>query len=184
MEIALVVFAFLFFLAGLAGSIIPAVPGPPISYLGLWMLKWSGKADYSYTFLIVWAGVTIIVMVMDNFLPAIMTKKFGGSKKAVIGSVIGLIAGMFFAPIGLLAGPFFGAFVGELIHSNAEARRVRKENPDNSEPDAVSITARNEKALFAAFGAFLAFILGTGAKLIICGLMIFFSVRAVFSGAL
>jgi len=180
MEIAFLILAFIFLLAGLIGSIIPAIPGPPISYFGLWLLKWSGKADFSYTFLIVWAGITLIVMLMDNFLPAIMTKKFGGSKKAVIGSVIGLIAGMFFAPIGLLAGPFFGAFVGELIHSNIEAKRARKENPDNPEPDAVNINIRNEKALFAALGAFLAFILGTGAKLIIVALMIFFSVRAVF----
>ena len=103
MEIALVILAFIFLLAGLIGSIIPAVPGPPIGYLGLWLLKWSGKAEFSYTFLIIWAGITIIVMVADNFLPAIMTKKFGGSKKAVIGSVIGLLVGMFFAPIGLLA---------------------------------------------------------------------------------
>jgi len=180
MEIALVILAFIFLLAGFIGSIIPAVPGPPIGYLGLWLLKWSRKADFSYTFLIIWAGITIIVMVADNFLPAIMTKKFGGSKKAVIGSVIGLVVGMFFAPIGLLAGPFFGAFVGELIHSKTEAIRIRKENPDNPEPETINITARNEKALFAAFGAFLAFILGTGAKLIIGGLMIFFSVRAVF----
>jgi len=180
MEIALVILAFIFLLAGLIGSIIPAVPGPPISYLGLWLLRWSGKADFSYTFLIIWAAITIIVMVADNLLPAIMTKKFGGSKKAVIGSVIGLIVGMFFAPIGLLAGPFFGAFVGELIHSKTEAIRIRKENPDDSEPETINITARNEKALFAALGAFLAFILGTGAKLIIGGLMILFSIRAMF----
>jgi uncharacterized protein YqgC (DUF456 family) len=97
---------------------------------------------------------------MDNVLPALLTKKFGGSRLAVIGSILGLVLGIiFFPPIGLIAGPFLGALAGELIHSRSY----------------------NIKALKVALGAFLAFILGTGAKLIISLLMIYYAVMAMIT---
>jgi uncharacterized protein YqgC (DUF456 family) len=174
MEIVLVVLAFLFLLAGLIGSVVPALPGPPLSYAGLLLLKWSGHADFSVTFLLVWAAITVAVTIMDNFLPALMTKRFGGSRLAVIGSVAGLIAGMiFFAPVGLIAGPFLGALAGELINN-----RVKREKVENNDPETTDV-ARNNNALKVAFGAFLAFILGTGAKLITGSLMIYYAVKAV-----
>lgn len=169
MEIALIIIAFIFLIVGLLGSVIPALPGPPISYIGLLLLQWSGRGSFNPVFLWVWAGITVIVVLADNFLPAWMTKKFGGSKIAVTGSVLGLIIGMiFFAPIGLLVGPFAGALAGELISNAIKARRKK-------EPD-----APKTKPLKVALGAFLAFILGTGAKLIICSLMIYYAVKAVF----
>jgi len=94
-----------------------------------------------------------------------MTKRFGGSGMAVIGSVVGLVAGIFlFPPIGLLIGPFLGALTGELINNNL----------------ANNAKGGHLKALKVAFGAFLAFIVGTGAKLIVGSLMIYYAVRAVF----
>ena len=172
MEIFLTVAAFLLLLAGLVGSIVPALPGPPLSYAGLLLLHFGGNGGFSPTFLWVWAGITIAVTVMDNFLPAWMTKRFGGSRIAVIGSVLGLLAGMFFAPIGLLAGPFLGALAGELINNRVQAGR---DKAAGAELDA----AGNTKALKVAFGAFLAFIVGTGAKLIIGSIMIYYAVKAV-----
>jgi hypothetical protein len=170
MEIILIVLAFLFLLAGLVGSIVPAIPGPPLSFIGLLLLQWSGRADFSIVFLVVWAVITVAITVIDNILPAWMTKKFGGSRLAVIGSVLGLIAGMiFFAPIGILLGPFLGALTGEMINNAIQ----NKHNQDNN--------IGNAKALKAALGAFLAFILGTGAKLIIGAMMIYYAVRALFS---
>jgi uncharacterized protein YqgC (DUF456 family) len=174
MEIILAVLAFLFLLAGLLGSVVPAIPGPPLSYAGLLILKWSGYANFSVTFLLVWAAITIAVTIMDNFLPALMTKRFGGSRLAVIGSVLGLIAGtIFFAPAGLIAGPFLGALAGELINNS-----VRRKKIENSVPE-TDVVAHNNNALKVALGAFLAFILGTGAKLITGSLMIYYAVRAV-----
>jgi uncharacterized protein YqgC (DUF456 family) len=174
MEIVLVVLAFLFLLAGLLGSVVPALPGPPLSYAGLLLLQWSGYGGFSIAFLLVWAAITIAVTIMDNFLPALMTKRFGGSRLAVIGSVLGLIAGMiFFAPAGLIAGPFLGALAGELINN-----RIRRNKVNNADPDTAAV-AHNNNALKVAFGAFLAFILGTGAKLIIGSLMIYYAVKAV-----
>jgi len=179
MEIVLIVFAFLFLLAGLVGSVVPAVPGPPFSFIGLLLLQWSKHGNFSPAFLWVWAGITVAVTVMDNFLPALMTKKFGGSRATVIGSVLGLIAGMiFFAPIGLLVGPFAGALVGELINNHIQAKR---NNVNNAGIDSTGDNSGNVRALKAALGAFLAFIVGTGAKLIIGSLMIYYAVKAVFS---
>jgi uncharacterized protein YqgC (DUF456 family) len=178
MEIVLVVVAFLFLLAGLVGSVVPAIPGPPLGYVGLLLLQWSGHGGFSPAFLWLWAGITVVVTVIDNVLPAWMTKRFGGSRMAVIGSILGIIAGMFFVPVGLLVGPFLGALAGELINSRVHARR---KETDITEPAAVDgNSGGGVKALKAAFGAFLAFIVGTGAKLIIGSIMILFAVRAVF----
>jgi len=179
MEIILVVLAFLLLLAGLLGSIVPVIPGPPLGFVGLLLLQWSGHGEFSAAFLWVWAGIAVAITVMDNILPAWMTKRFGGSRMAVIGSVIGLVAGMvFFAPIGLLAGPFLGALAGELLNNRILAGRSAV---GGTKFDTHAKAARNVKALKVAFGAFLAFILGTGAKMIVGFIMIFYAVRAVLS---
>ena len=159
MEIILVIIAFLFLLIGFLGSIIPILPGPPISYIGLLLLQWSGYGNFTSTFLWIWAAITIVVTIGDNFFPAWMTQRFGGSRSAAIGSLLGLVAGMFFLPpFGLIIGSFLGALAGELIHNRSD----------------------KGKALKVALGAFLAFILSTGAKLIISAVMIFYFFQAVF----
>ena len=174
MEIVLAVAAFLFLLVGLLGSVVPALPGPPLSYAGLLLLQWSGYGGFNSAFLWLWAGITIAVSVMDNFLPAWMTKRFGGSRMAVIGSVLGLLAGMFFfAPLGLIIGPFLGALAGELI--NIKVKEINSTALDATDGNSAGAV----KALKAALGAFLAFIVGTGAKLIIGALMIYYAVKAV-----
>ena len=177
MEIILAVAAFLLLLAGIVGSVVPAVPGPPLGYVGLLLLQWSGYGGFSTIFLWVWAGITIAVTVADNLLPALMTKRFGGSRMAVIGSVLGLITGtLFFAPIGLLIGPFVGALAGELINSHVKHKEIN--STELAAADGKS--ADSGKALKAALGAFLAFIVGTGAKLIIGSMMIYYAFKAVF----
>jgi uncharacterized protein YqgC (DUF456 family) len=158
MEIVLVIAAFLFLLTGLLGAVIPILPGPPISFLGLLLLQWSGYGNFSTTFLVVWAVITIVVTIGDNLLPAFMTQKFGGSRSAAIGSLVGLLVGMFFfPPLGLIIGSFLGALAGELIHNRSD----------------------NNKALKVAFGAFLAFIFSTGAKMIISSVMLYYAVKAM-----
>ena len=181
MEIVLIILAFLFLAVGFLGSVVPILPGPPLCCLGLVIINFSKFGSFSTVFLCVWAVITLAVMIMDNFLPAIMTKKFGGSKTAVIGSIIGIFAGMFFfAPIGLIAGPFIGALSGELINNFIQTQRNKRLTA--SETDTIAATdtiSGNTKALKAAFGAFLAFILGTGAKLIISAMMIYYAIKAV-----
>ena len=159
MDILLVILAFLLLLVGLAGSVIPVLPGPPLSYVGLLLLQWSGYGDFSPRFLWIWAAITVVITVVDNFLPAWMTRRFGGSRSATAGSLLGVVAGMFlFPPVGLIVGPFLGALIGELLHDSANS----------------------SKALRVALGSFAAFICGTGAKLIISSIMIFYAVKAMF----
>ena len=157
-DILLVILAFLLLIAGLIGSIVPILPGPTLSYAGLLTLQWSGYGGFSSAFLWLWAAITVIITLADYFLPAFMTRKFGGSRSATIGSILGLLAGFFFfPPVGLIIGPFLGALVGELIHNRTDSA----------------------KAFRVAFGAFLAFIFGTGAKLIISSLMLFYAIKAL-----
>ncbi|MDR2702542.1 MAG: DUF456 domain-containing protein [Spirochaetaceae bacterium] len=164
MNIVLVVFAFLFLIAGLLGSVVPVIPGPPLSYLGLLLLQWSGFGGFSIVFLAAWGVITAAITIMDNFLPAWLTKRFGGSRKAVIGSVLGLILGMiFFAPYGIIIGSFLGALAGELLNN-----KIANNN------------AGFGKALKVAFGAFLAFIVGTGAKLFIGISLLYYAIKAMF----
>ena len=157
MEIILIILAFLCLLIGLLGAVVPAIPGPPLSFAGLLLLQWSGYGGFSSSFLWMWFAIAAAVTIMDNILPALMTKKFGGSRMAIAGSVIGLIAGIFFfPPVGILVGPFLGALVGELIHSG-----------------------KNLHALKVALGAFLAFIVGSGVKLVAGSMMMYYAVKAV-----
>ena len=157
MEIFFVILAFVLLAAGLLGAVLPVLPGPPLSYVGLLVLQWSGRGGFTVSFLALWAVITVVVTLMDYFLPTLMTKQFGGSRYASVGSVIGLIVGIFvFPPFGMIVGPFLGAFSGELINNRADGAR----------------------ALKVALGAFLAFIVGSGAKLIVSALMLFYAVKA------
>jgi uncharacterized protein YqgC (DUF456 family) len=190
MEIVLIILAFLFLWVGLLGSIVPALPGPPLSYVGLLLLQWSGHAGFSSTFLWLWAAITIAVVVIDNILPMWLTKKFGGSRFAVIGSFLGLVIGMFlFPPIGLIVGPFLGALAGELLNNVFVQAKRNEANTTElntiaadtviADSDRADRAADNIRALTAALGAFLAFIFGTGAKLIISSLMIYYAIKTL-----
>ncbi|MCL2233151.1 MAG: DUF456 domain-containing protein [Treponema sp.] len=159
MDILLVVLAFVFLVAGLLGAIIPVIPGPPLSFAGLLVLQWSGHAGFTVAFLLLWAFIAAAVTILDYVLPSFMTKRFGGSRAAAIGSFLGLLAGMFFfPPFGLILGPFLGAFAGELINSNSNGA----------------------KAFKVALGSFIAFLAGSGAKLVVSGIMLFYAARALF----
>jgi len=159
MEIVLLILAFLLLVGGIVGSVVPILPGLPLSFCGLLLMQWSGFGGFSTAFLIMWAAIALAVSIMDYFLPALLAKRFGGSRYAVIGSLLGLLAGIFFfPPLGIIAGPFLGALAGELIHNRKDGAA----------------------ALKVAFGAFLAFIVGTGAKLIASSIMLFFAIKALF----
>ena len=158
-EIILVISAFMFLLAGLIGAIVPGLPGPPLSYAGLLLLHWSGYGGLTSGFLWLWAAITVVVIIGDYFLPVLMTQRFGGSRLATAGSILGLLIGLFFfPPAGLVIGPFLGALAGEFIHNRNDSARPFK----------------------VALGTFLAFIFSTGAKLIISAVMIFCAVKAMF----
>ena len=158
MDIFIAIVAILLGLVGLAGSIIPGIPGPPISWVGMLLLFFFGggtKAGepMSLTLLLIMLGVTILVTVMDYFIPGILTKKTGGSKYGSWGSIIGLFIGMFvYPPWGMIVGTMLGAFIAEIAFAGKGTGDSRK----------------------AAFGAFLGFLSGTGVKLAACGVMFYY----------
>lgn len=158
MDILLVAIGFLFVIIGIAGCILPGLPGPPLSYLGLLMLEWSKYADYSITLLLILAGLVFLITIIDYVFPIYMTKKFGGTKWGTWGATIGLIIGMILGGLlGTIIGPFIGALVFELIGGT-----------------------RTKHAFQSATGSLAGFILGTGGKLIISGIITFYFFHAVW----
>ena len=158
MDIFIAIVAILVGLVGLAGCIIPGLPGPPISWVGLLLLFLFGGGTkdgepMSLPFLLIMLGVTVVVTVLDYFIPGILTKKTGGSKYGSWGSIIGLFVGMFFfAPWGMIIGMMLGAFLAEILFAGKGTKASLK----------------------AAFGAFLGFLSGTGIKLASCGVMFYY----------
>ncbi|MCF8273723.1 MAG: DUF456 domain-containing protein [Flavobacteriaceae bacterium] len=145
MDIILIIISALFILLGLFGSFIPILPGPPLSWLGLLLLQFTKAVQMSTTLLVVTGIVTVVILFLDYIIPAIGTKKFGGSKSGILGTSIGLVVGIL-APIpgGIILGPFLGAFIGEMIHKND-----------------------SKIAIKAAFGSFIGFIASTFIKFIV-----------------
>ena len=98
-------------IAGIAGCLLPAIPGPPLSYASILILYLFNNPNYGITgkFLIVWIIIVAAVTIIDYVAQPYFTKITGGSKLAVRCSIAGLVAGMvFFPPIGIIIGPFIG----------------------------------------------------------------------------
>ncbi|GAA4433903.1 DUF456 domain-containing protein [Ravibacter arvi] len=157
METLLLVLAIISLLAGLAGAVLP-IPGPPLSFLGLLMLQWSRYVVMNDS--VVWSLgiVTAVVAVLDYYIPVYGTKKFGGTRYGSIGTVAGMLIGLFVLPgIGLLLGAFLGAFAGELIGR-----------------------APWQTAMKAAIGSFLGFVTGIVMKVVLCLVMIGYAIISFF----
>lgn len=114
MDWILYIFVILLFLAGIAGSILPVLPGPPIALAGVLIAHWLTPINYSAAQLWQWSVLVALITALDYFLPVWSVKWGGGSKYAANGATIGLVLGIFLGPFGIIFGPFFGAFAGEL----------------------------------------------------------------------
>jgi uncharacterized protein YqgC (DUF456 family) len=113
----LYVLAALLVVTGVAGVILPALPGVPLVFAGLLVAAWTdGFERVGWIPLLVLGVLTAISVVIDVLSTVIGAQKVGASKLALIGSAIGTVAGLFFMPIGLFVGPFAGALVGEYIN--------------------------------------------------------------------
>ena len=145
-------------LVGLVGCIVPVLPGPPISFLGLLFLQFSRFGDFSATFLLVMAFVALAVTVLDYVVPVWGTKKTGGSKAGIWGATLGMLAGIiFFPPVGIILGPLVGAIIGEAVRGASLKQSFR-----------------------AGMGSLLGFMLGTGLKLIASMIMTFYFFKELF----
>jgi uncharacterized protein YqgC (DUF456 family) len=158
MEYVLISIAVILIILGILGCILPVIPGPPLSFGGILILhytKW-GSIDGK---LLLWMGIAaVIATILDYIMPIWATKRFGGSKRGVWGATIGLVIGIFFfPPIGIIVGPFLGAFIGEYTSP------LNKNN-----------------ALKSAIGSFIGFLLGTGLKFAVSGVITYYFVMELF----
>ena len=109
---------------GLIGCFIPIIPSPITSWFGFLILYFSSNNLISFKFLIFTLLISILFFLGDFFLPLITAKKFGSSKKGIIGTGVGLFLGFFIlGPIGIILGACIGAFIGELM-SNKKSEKI------------------------------------------------------------
>ncbi|MCL7763613.1 DUF456 domain-containing protein [Polaribacter sp. Z014] len=143
MDIFLLLLGFLFVCLGIIGSFLPVLPGPLTSWIGLLLLHFTKIIPMDWTFLGITLGLAILIWILDYFIPAMGTKRFGGTKYGVYGTTIGLIVGLLSPiPFGMLIGTFLGALIGELLYDSKDTNR----------------------ALKASFGAFIGFLASTTIK--------------------
>ena len=154
--LALKIIAIILGIIGLVGCILPVIPGPPLSWVGLLLLWFTHPDGLTPRLLIVWLVITVVVTILDYVAPAWITTKTGGSRAAGRGSFVGLIIGLlFFPPWGMIAGSFLGALLAEVVVNGREVA-------DSVKP---------------AFGSFLGFLLSTGLKLTASGVMLFYIIK-------
>lgn len=103
-------------LIGLAGTVLPALPGLPLMFAGMLLAAWVGDFRLIGGWTVAALGVlTVVSIVVELLASTLGAKRVGASKKAMLGAALGTFAGLFFGIPGLLAGPFVGAVVGEMI---------------------------------------------------------------------
>jgi uncharacterized protein len=100
---------------GLAGTVLPALPGVPMIFLGVWLAAWiDGYERIGAITLTILGLLTAVAVAVDFIASALGARRVGASRQAITGSVLGSLIGVFFGLPGLLLGPFIGAVVGEL----------------------------------------------------------------------
>jgi uncharacterized protein YqgC (DUF456 family) len=112
----LMILAVLLVLVGISGLVLPAMPGAPVIFTGLLLAAWAEDFEYVGLGTLAVLGVLAVLTYVADFVAgAFGARRFGASRKAVIGATIGAIVGMFFGIPGILLGPFIGAVIGEYI---------------------------------------------------------------------
>jgi len=165
MDLILLFIGSIFIVLGIIGSFLPVLPGPVTSWVGILLIHLTEAIPFNWTYVGITLAIAVLIYFLDYVIPALGTKKFGGSKYGIYGTTIGLIIGLiFFGPLGIIIGPFTGALVGELMYDSNNSKRAIK----------------------AAFGSFIGFLFSTGLKfmvsLIFAGLFIskFWEYKSVF----
>jgi hypothetical protein len=143
---------------GLAGLILPAIPGAPLIFVGLLLTAWvEDFAFVGFWTIVLLAVIALLSYGIDLWATMFGAKRFGASKYAVAGALIGAVAGLFLGFPGVLFGPFIGAVVGEIC------------------------TRRNlQQAARAGIGATIGLVLGAALKLAMAFAMIGIFVVARF----
>jgi hypothetical protein len=143
LDTLLYLLAALMVIVGIAGSILPALPGLPVVFCGLLLAAWVGDFETVGWMTLALLGVlTLLAMAVDLVASLLGTRRVGASGLAVLGAAVGTVAGLFFGLPGLLIGPFAGALTGELLAGRGMQQAAR-----------------------AGVGAWIGFVVGTLAKL-------------------
>lgn len=161
METLWIILAIALGVVGIVGSIVPGLPGPPFSWIGILVLYLADIGEFSGAFLWWTFAVMVLVTVLDYVIPGYFTKLTGGSKAASWGAVLGLFVGMFvpiFPPFSAIVASFLGALIFELIFAGRGGA----------------------EAIRSAMGAFIGFIFSTGLKLVLSGIYFYYILRAIF----
>ena len=145
MDILIMVLAIILMVGGIAGCVLPILPGAPLAYAGLLLLHFTGLAHFSTAQLIVWLIVVVVLQVVDYITPLLGSKYSGGTSFGNRGCVAGTLLGLFFMPWGIILGPFLGAVAGEMMGGSDFPQAVR-----------------------AGIGTLIGFLLGTLLKVIVC----------------
>lgn len=152
MTTIIIIICIVLLLLGILGCFIPVIPGPPLAYAALLLVSIFTDYKFEDSFLVQWAGIVIAVTVADFWLQVYGVKKFGGTKKAINGTMIGLFVGILVPiPLGFIIGPFAGAFIGAYMYEKDDMFKVLK----------------------IASGALIGFIGGLVLKLVVCAYLIY-----------
>ena len=159
MNVVLIIIGLILAIAGMAGCILPVLPGPILSFCALILISWAKNWQiFSQTFLIVMGAVTALLILLDYVAPALGAKKYGASRRGLWGSAIGMIIGIFFIPPwGMIVGAFIGALVGELASGKS-----------------------GRKALRAGWGILIGNVLVVGLKLAFTAVVLFYYIKEMF----
>jgi uncharacterized protein YqgC (DUF456 family) len=144
------VLAVVLIVVGFVGTIVPALPGVPLVFLGMLVAAWADGFHHVGVWTLIGLGVLTVIAVAVDFLAGLAgAKRVGASRMALIGAAIGTIVGIFFGIPGLLLGPFLGALIGELVAGGTLQR-----------------------ATGVGVGAWIGFLVGTVLKLGVCFAML------------
>jgi len=157
LDYILLVLAIALMIVGIIGCLVPILPGPPLSFIGILLLHFTDFAEFRVNLLIILGLIAVTVAVFDYVVPIWGTKKFGGTKYGIRGATVGLLVGLFFGPPGIIIGPFLGAVVGELLYKD-DLRY----------------------ALKAGIGSLIGFMAGIGLKLAASLVITFYFIRGLF----
>ncbi|MBZ9632090.1 DUF456 domain-containing protein [Salegentibacter sp. LM13S] len=157
MDILLFTLAAICMVLGILGSFLPVLPGVPLSWVGLLLLYLAPSVPINFWVLGIAFILAAIIYALQLIIPAMGTKKYGGSKAGMWGATIGLVIGIFVPiPLGIVIGAFAGAFIGEIINK-----------------------ADSKSALRAAYGSFIGLLASAFMELVVAvGFLIFFSYKA------
>ncbi len=116
-SVLLLILVFFLILLGIAGTIIPLIPGIPLIFISIAAYGWhEGFQQVTPKYLVIIGTVTVLSVIVDYLSTALGAKYAGSSKKGIWGAFIGTFIGaLFFPPLGILLGPWLGAFIGEYI---------------------------------------------------------------------